>query len=160
MLSRIYLAGPIAGLTYDDSENWRNYVISKMPKNIICYSPMRRKQFLRAHGKIGLKDGLGGEGNDTYDEHGALASSRGIMSRDHNDCKNADLILCNLIGAKTVSIGTVMEIAWSFSYRIPLVVCMEEKNNLHDHPMVREAISFRAYSIDEGIEYTKAILLP
>jgi hypothetical protein len=31
---------------------------------------------------------------------------------------------------------------------------------MHDHPMVRESINFRAQSVEEGIELTKAILLP
>jgi nucleoside 2-deoxyribosyltransferase len=152
---KVYLAGPIQSLTYDESEDWRNLVIASMPSDIVCYSPLRSKQFLRAYGVLGE----GGEGADTYPES-PLATSRGIMSRDHMDCSKADLVLCNLMGAKRVSIGTMFELAWTFSYRVPLVVCMEPKGNMHDHPMVRESINFRAQSVEEGIELTKAILLP
>jgi hypothetical protein len=37
---------------------------------------------------------------------------------------------------------------------------MEAENNLHDHPMIREAIGYRVTTIDEAISITLAVLLP
>ena len=154
MKQRIYLAGPIKGLTFDQSEDWRDEAKAGLPE-FDCYSPLRAKGFLRVVGEIGP----GGEGTDTYAHMSVLASQRGIMSRDHNDCQRADLILCNLLGARNISMGTVMEIAWAFAYRIPLVLCIEP-GNVHDHPMIREAINFGCPTLKDAIRLTKTILLP
>jgi len=156
MTKAIYLAGPIAGLTFDQSENWRNYVKDRMPDSIECYSPLRSKDFLRKYGRIGL----GGKDKDTYDHESPLATARGLMSRDHNDVVTADLVFCNLLGTPRISIGTIMEIAWCYAYRKLLVVCIEKQGNLHDHPMIREATNFACDSLDEGIHLVKTILLP
>ena len=150
------MAGPIKGKTHSESESWRDHVKAALHDYPIdCYSPLRAKDFLRNYGKIGM----GGLGTDTYDHEGPLATARGIMSRDHYDCSNADLVLCNLLGATEISMGTCMEIAWCYSYRIPLVVCIE-KGNVHDHPMIREATNFQCDNLDEGIRLVKTILLP
>ena len=152
---KCYLAGPIAGLTFSQSENWRDYVKTQMPPEIVCYSPLRGKDFLRQYGPIGM----GGRGSDTYEHITALSSARGILARDHFDCHRVDVIMCNLLGANSISIGTCMEIAFAFVYRVPLVLCMEP-TNIHDHPMIREATSFTCGNLDDGISLVKAILLP
>ena len=150
-MKKCYLAGPIARKTYDESEQWRDYVKERLPEEIKCYSPLRAKQFLRDHGLIGVTQ-------DTYDEN-PLATAKGIMTRDHFDCFTSDLILCNLLGATSVSIGTVIEIAFSYAYRKPLVVCIE-KGNIHNHPMIREATGYSCDNLDEAIHIVKSILLP
>lgn len=147
---KVYLAGPIAGLTYDEGQDWREHAVSALAQHGIAgYSPLRQKSFLRDAGVIGKSAFTN-----------PMASDRGIMTRDHNDCQTADAILCNLLGAKSVSQGTVMEIAWAYAYRKPLIVVMEETNNLHDHPMVRAAIDYRVTSLDQAIAITAAVLLP
>jgi nucleoside 2-deoxyribosyltransferase len=145
---KVYLAGPIAGLTFDDAQDWRADVTEMLAPQIECYSPLRNKQFLRDHGVI-----------STGQYTSPMATDRGIMTRDHWDCQTSDAIFCNLLGTTKVTIGTVMEIAWAFSYRKPLVVVMERNNNLHDHPMIREAIGYRTDSMNEAIAITRAVLL-
>lgn len=147
---KVYLAGPIAGLTYDEGQDWREYAMAALDAHGIAgYSPLRNKSFLRSAGVIGKA---------AYAN--PMASDRGIMARDHNDCKTSDAILVNLMGAKSVSQGTVMEIAWAYAYRIPLVVAMEETSNLHDHPMIRAALDYRVTSLDQAIAIVAAVLLP
>lgn len=145
---KVYLAGPIAGLTYDEGQDWRENVKDALAPDIECYSPLRNKEFLRTSGVIG-----------TSAFTHPMATDRGIMTRDHFDCQTSDLIFCNLLGTARVTIGTVMEIAWAFAYRKPLVVVMEKGNNLHDHPMIREAIGYRTDNFVEATAITRAILL-
>ena len=142
----IYLAGPISGLTYDGSEEWRNQFKSWMPPEIACYSPLRSKDYLRAEGIL----------EQSYSQ--PLSSDRGIMTRDHFDCSRVDLIVCNLLGTKRVSIGTVMECAWAFAYRKPLVMIMEDEN-VHDHPMIRETIGFRVATLEDAALLVQSVLL-
>jgi nucleoside 2-deoxyribosyltransferase len=149
MKPSVYLAGPIAGLHYDAAQDWRSAVRDALAPEIDAFSPLRSKEYLRKEGVL----------RDQY-AYAPLSSDRGITTRDHFDCQRCDIIFCNLLGANSVSIGTVMEIAWSYSYSKPLVLLMEPSGNIHDHPMVREATGFRVESLEQGVEIARAVLLP
>lgn len=150
MAKRVYLAGPISGLTYDQGNEWRLQAIKELTAiGIEAYSPMRAKEYLRAEGVL----------TGSYSS-GLFSSSRNIMTRDYDDCRRADLIMANMLAYPKVSIGTVMEIAWSYAHRIPLVMIMEKEGNLHEHPMIAEAIGFRVDNLEDALTIAKAILLP
>jgi nucleoside 2-deoxyribosyltransferase len=158
----VYLAGPITGLSYGEATDWRSQARDYLGRSgIKAVSPLRAKVYLRDMNNIA----------DSYtdDEINTLAADkaaltnmstpRGITSRDRFDCLNCSVILANLLGAnERVSIGTVMEIAWADSHRIPAVVIMEKEGNPHDHAMVNECTAFRVASLEEGLEVVRAIL--
>ncbi len=147
---RIYLAGPISLLSYDAATGWREDFASRMAESgIECASPMRAKGYLAEEGSIATEG---------YAALGPLSAPRGIMTRDHWDCMDCDLIVANLLGAGRVSVGTVMEIAWAHAYRKPLVVVMEPSGNPHEHPMIAEATGFRATSLEEAAAVALAVL--
>lgn len=149
-MKKVYLAGPITGLTYEQAESWRTEVRAVLePAGIECYSPLRSKAYFKDVGTIG-----------TAPFKQALSSDRGILARDHWDCRTADIIFVNLLGATERGTGTTMEIAWGVAYDKLLVVCMEDEGNVHDHPMIREAIDFRFANLIDAVLATKAILLP
>ena len=145
---RIYLAGPISGLTYYGSEEWRHDFKENVSSLIACYSPLRTKEFLAHEGII----------EDSYSTS-PLSTDRGIMTRDHHDCKHADLVVMNFLDVDRVSIGTVMEAAWAFAYGKPLIAILP-KGSVHDHPMIREAITFPADNVAHAVALTHAVLLP
>lgn len=151
-MTLIYLAGPISGLTYDGAVDWRNTVKETLDDaskgQIQCLSPMRHKDYLLNESKI----------KDDYEQ--ILSSQRGITARDRFDATRCDLLFVNFLGAKKVSIGTVLEIAWADSQRIPIILVMEDENNPHEHSMVRELCPFRVNNLEEGIEIAYKILMP
>lgn len=149
MKKKVYLAGAISGLTFNQSIDWREDAIEKLNPEIEGFSPLRAKGYLQSVGVI----------TQSYAIH-PLSSDRGIMTRDHFDVMSSDAVLVNLLNTTERSIGTIMEIAWAFAYRKPLIVAMEKEKNPHEHPMIREAIGFRFDNLDEAIYATKAILLP
>ncbi len=146
---KVYLAGPITGVTYTDCTDWRDYMRDKLPSNIETYSPMRGKTRLsdRANGNVIL---------DSYEDD-PLSSNKGINARDYNDVKTCDAVFVNFLGAKRVSIGTVMEIAWARAFNKP-VVCVMEKDNLHNHSMLNYACGFILETLEEGADVLTAIL--
>lgn len=148
MKPKVYLAGPISGLTYDEAEAWRFAAGQCLAPEIECFSPLRHKEFLHGRGVL--------EGSYTENP---LATDRGIMTRDHWDVRTSDLVLCNLLGTSRVSIGTVMETAWCHVYRKPLVMVIEPDSNIHDHPMVREAIDYRVATLSAAAAVIRAVLL-
>lgn len=144
-----YLAGPITGVSFDDSVDWRDEMISLLPDEIQGMSPLRGKHYLE-----------GSEAIEASYEDIALSSQRGITTRDYNDCRRSDIIIVNLLGAKKVSIGTVMEIAWAKVFNVPVVCIMEKEGNPHDHPMIRECTGFRVETVKEAVNLATVILLP
>jgi nucleoside 2-deoxyribosyltransferase len=154
----VYLAGPITGLSYEDSIEWREKAIEALAPDIDAFSPLRAKTYLRGTMQIGM----------SY-ENFPLSSQRGIMCRDFFDCTQRDLLLVNFKGAKAVSIGTVMEVAWAYGARKPIVAVMEptidspnifERGNPHNHSMVMEAIPFVVPTMEEALFIVRAMLLP
>lgn len=158
MNPKVYLAGPIKGLNYNDAVEWR-----EKAKNLLAdvgldgMSPMRAKSYLKdlhdvGQGAIDSQPGM-------YESF-PLSTNKGILSRDFNDCSKSNAVIMYLKGAKAVSIGSVMEVAWSHAARVPLVLVMEKAGNVHEHGLMTEACSFRVETIEEAIHVVKAILLP
>lgn len=147
----VYLAGPITGITYGESTGWREQVKDMLDESILTLSPMRGKQAIKERSKNGAVA-------MTY-EDSPLSSAKGINVRDYNDCTRADAIFVNFLGATKVSIGTVMEIAWARAFNIP-VVCVMEKDNIHQHAMLNYACGFIVDNLDEGVAILEALLLP
>jgi len=146
----VYLAGPIAGLTYEQGQDWRAYVAAELPQEIRAISPLRAKGERLA--RVGVI-------TDSYEDN-PLTSQRGLTTRDRMDCTRADAIIMNLMDTTKVSIGTMIEIGWADAHRIPIILVLPKTGNVHDHPMVRDCASFRVETLDEAITICEAILLP
>lgn len=153
---KVYLAGPIIGCAYRDCTNWRIWVKDQLAKyDIVGLSPMRSKNYLD---KSGVIDKCYDGRKDLNPLAGVISSSRGITTRDRWDVTRSDIVLVNLLGTESVSIGSVMEIAWADLCRIPIVVVME-KGNIHDHPIINQCIGFKVNSLIESVEVIKALLV-
>lgn len=153
----VYLAGPITGNSFDDVVNWREEFCGDLPNEIVGLSPMRGKTYLEQEASIAQDSS---QMELTKEVYKVMSSERGITTRDYNDVRRADLIVVNLLGAKKVSVGTVMEIAWAKAFSIPVVLVMEKSGNPHDHPMVRDSVGFRVETLKEALFITECTLLP
>ncbi len=149
---RVYLAGAISGLSYEAATDWRQTAVQALSAaGIAAYSPMRAKDFLRGSADLTWKSGA---------ETHPMATSKGIQTRDFNDCINADVLLVNLKGTTKASIGSCFEIAWAHFLRIPIVVVAEADNVHVDHPMAQDMINFRVDDMESALDIVKHILLP
>lgn len=156
---KVYLAGPISGLTYDEAAlTWRQYVDKNLAGDytlqyneiIKCYSPMRGKQFLKASGELGSQG---------YNQN-PLSTAPAILGRDRNDVATSQLVFVNLLGAKITSIGTMVEFGWADAYRVPIVLVMEPEGNIHSHLFPETLATYRVSNLDAGIACAKSLLLP
>lgn len=146
---RVYLAGPIKGLQYDDAVTWRERAAEELAPEITAFSPMRGKEYLNDGTALG----------DFYSPRDILAAPKAIFGRDHNDVKSADMVIAFLLGASAVSIGTCVEIGWTNAYRVPLVV-VEREGGAHWHPFVTEAANWIVGSVEEAVFVARSVLLP
>jgi nucleoside 2-deoxyribosyltransferase len=149
MTPRVYLAGPIKGLSFGDATDWRGAVARWLAPEIAAYSPMRSKDHLDTGERLG----------DFYDND-ILANPRAIVARDHNDCRNADLVIAYLSGAEAVSVGTMFELAWCHAYRVPLVVVDDGSTGTHRHPFVHEAADWFVMNLEQAVYVARSVLLP
>ena len=145
----VYLCGPITGLSFDECSVYYNRIAKLLPKWIVPVSPMRGKGYLQGISVLG----------DTY-EGTALASQRGIVSRDFFDVRRVDAVFANFLGAKRVSIGSVFELAWAFQLQKPVVLAMENSGNIHEHAFVREACAFRLPTLEAAVETLVRVVTP
>lgn len=167
---KVYLSGPITGLTYDEGDNWRQAVTYHLEhdfdargtiphsipgvmlsrSNVQCLNPLRAHEFLRRLGKLD-------DDNYLKEPESFLVTDEFIGTRDWWDTTRADAIFVNFLGAKRVSIGTVLEIGMAHAARVPVITVMEPKGNVHDHCMVRNYTTLRFDDLDKAVLATKAM---
>lgn len=154
----VYLAGPIAGLTYEEATGWRDYCVDYLARyDIIGLSPLRKKEYLKSFGSEPLYSNA-----DEYKKNGhvfdVMATNRGIMTRDRFDAGRCDILFVNFLGAKRAGIGTCMELGIADTKRTPIVAVMEDEGNIHDHAMINEVIGFRLNNLEDALEVVVNIL--
>lgn len=170
MKKRIYLAGPIAGLSYALARHgWREDFYEKWAAgahSLVAdlYSPMRGKDFLFGVKNIGHSPGQ-------YDEH-PMGTDAGIVTRDMNDVRLCDLMVVHLLGAKEVSRGTMVEYGWASAFGKPIITIIEkdgkvlsegfgyERVNPHWYCMVRQLSGYIVHDLDTAVEIAATLLTP
>lgn len=146
----LYLAGGITGLTFEQATAWRREVAGKCPSWLKALSPLRGKEFIHQ---------LTAQGDGKVADHYAhvLATPKGIVGRDRNDVRRCDAILVNFLGATTVSIGTVMEVAWADAFGKPIIMAMEAQN-LHRHSMIETVTPWIVEDLDQAVAVAVQVL--
>lgn len=144
-MKKVYLAGPITGASWGKSEDWRDEVkllasASTKFDKVQFFSPLRGKEYLK--GEVSIAD--------SYEDR-PFSTSRAVMLRDSFDVSTSNALIVHLIGASKVSIGTVMEIAWAYEKRIPIIAIMEESGNIHEHSMLNEAVWWRVQTVEDAL---------
>lgn len=138
-MKRLYLAGPMAGLGYAIASTWREKVTESLSDIAECLSPLRGEK---------LSNGVY---SAVATDESVFNTQNAIIGRDRADCCRADLVFMNLLGAKKVSIGTMVELAWADASRKPVIVCIEKTGNPHDSEYVRGLATYVVTSLEEGI---------
>src|ERR1700730_12759393 len=136
----LFLAGPLTGVSYSDALDWRKYVESKLPPDVVAFSALRGKGHVTNDPVL----------NDAYPEH-VLSTRQGTITRDRYDVDRCDALFVNLLNSDEVSIGTIMEMAWADAWRIPIILAMEA-GNIHDHAFVRQVAGFITADLDAAIQ--------
>jgi len=165
-MKTVYLAGPITGLTYGKARHgWREEFAAMLPRHIISLSPMRGKDFLM--GEKSLK------GDPNMYPTNPLARPSGIIARDRNDVRNCDVVVACFLGAMDhPSLGTAVEFGWADAYRKPVVMVVEDKDqvthfddhdevgNIHLHAFLTEIAGYQTNNLEEAAQIVRCLLTP
>ena len=145
----IYCAHPISGQTWDQVCEYYNKtkeILLELGYNVL--HPMTGKSDIRV------------EINQRFqptDFKSPFASNHSIFERDKWMVSNADIVYLNLTGAKIVSIGSMMELAWASLLGKYTIVVMDEEN-IHKHAFVLEAADIVLNNEKEVFNYLKKLI--
>ena len=146
---KIYTAGPITGLTYEEvvgEYRSKIEILSSYGYDVI--TPMAGKQDLV------LEECFKAVG---YGKLTPVATSKAIKQRDRWMVGQSDIILADLrTGIDKVSIGTCMELAWGDELKKHTVTVMT-KDNIHNHAFVLQCSSIVLETIEEAYAYLEQL---
>lgn len=143
---RIYLAGPMAGLTYEEANAWRIDATAALSHDFELVSPCRNKESLEGHGKLTMHG---------YDDH-FMCNDQTVFYRDTNDVRRCDGLLVNFKDAPFISIGTPFELGMAWALHKPIIAVMPEGNCYH-HIFTAQSATYRADTLDEAYMALRSI---
>lgn len=136
MKQSVYLSGPMGGCSFKEMNDWRAYVAERLNSNTLkCILPTR----------------------SFTEKSNPTETDKWINRRDYFDCVRSQCVLVNFQGMKTLSIGTIMEIAWAYQKQIH-IICVCEPDGPQNHPMLKDSITHEVSSLDEGIAAVRELL--
>lgn len=139
---KIYLAHPISGQSAEQVIGYYTSTIAlleAMNYDVLC--PMTGKGYLRTEKKF-----------KSQGYNNPVSTNHAIKERDQWMIGLADVVLIDLLGAKDVSIGCVMELAWGDMARKHTVVIMEA-DNPHRHAFVLECADIVFENYQDAAHY-------
>ena len=150
---KVYLCGPITGFSYQDVTGWRDVASSALHKaGIAAFSPLRGKSYLKDLGPLSVDA-------DTHAD-GIEVGPKGVMVRDHLDCTRADVVIAYLPESSKPSLGSIIEVAWAYDRRIPVIAITPKVGTYMSHPMISEAISYRVDTVDQAVTIAIGLISP
>lgn len=144
-MSKIYLAHPITGLKTRDVFAYYDNIAECLAEKHTILSPMTGKDYLRNETVM----------QKSYEDY-PISRGHAIFERDQWMVSISDIVLCDFTGAKTVSIGCCMEMAWAAKLGKHSVVVMED-GNPNDHRFMREAADIVFATLNEALTYIKQL---
>lgn len=144
----VYLAGPITGLTFPIANAWRQRVVDSLP-GYEFLNPLRfdRDDVMTFEHRCPAFDGM-----------------KNIVRRNYHDVQRSDVILAcfETCSADNVSIGSVYELAWGYSLRIPVVPgltmdMVQRPSTSYNHPYLKEAVDYLTDNLDEAIRIIRIL---
>jgi len=120
---KVYLAGPIEICSEDEILVWRNYISSKVNKDITIITP-------KYH----------------------LGSDEEIFENTRSNVEECDIVFAHLpkaINERRASYGTIFEIAYGHALKKRVMVISDDKF-VHEHPVMNQ-ISEMYYSLDAAL---------
>jgi nucleoside 2-deoxyribosyltransferase len=150
-MASIYLAGSMTHLTWREALTWRKEVESELSSRWKLINPVRAQVKPEQMDEVIVSPF---QGEDKKLDLWVTAT--GMTAQDEFYIDQSDWILCYLLNAKKVSIGTVWELGYGWGTGKKILTVLEPKS-IHDHPFVRRRSHVFTPSLEEAIEFFKNI---
>jgi nucleoside 2-deoxyribosyltransferase len=136
---KIYMAHPISGGSGPDIFDYYEVLAKTLSSYYETLCPMTGKDYLRTEVK--------------YAPEGykfPASTDKAIKERDQWMVSQADIVLVDFTGAKAVSIGCCMELAWADMLRKHTVVVIDK---IHKHAFVTQCADIVFATLEEATAY-------
>ncbi len=150
-MKTVYLAGPIVGCTYNEANDWREYVAGRLHDlsngHVQGVSPLRCEPLMGDRYTMGNPDPRFG-------------TAKAIGSKNVFDVHNCDMILAHIPKppeGQRHSWGTICELAGGY-FLNKQVVTVSDCDIIHNHPVITAMSGWTLRTLDEGIEVIMGIL--
>ena len=141
---KVYVAHPMTGLSGEEVFQYYDDIKVKLHwHKVLC--PLTGKDHLREEESLGIDL-----------ENHPITTNHAIFQRDTWMVSQCDLVLCDLTGAQNVSVGCCMELAIASWLNKHTVIVME-KENVHNHPFIKEAADVIFETLDEAVDYVNSL---
>ncbi len=146
-MRKVYLAGPINGLTVSQATTWRNHAALLLEyTDFECIDPLRGKISMHADGDRPM------DGYDILFSH-----EKSVISRDLYDIDRADVFLLNTIWANSDSVGSLVELGYAKCRNIPIVTVINGEGPWANCAWVREPSTFIAESLEDATDIIRTL---
>lgn len=141
-MKKIYLAGPISGLSYDEVTDFFTSKYEKLKDFYDITHPMLGKDYLRNE----LEFKAHGYGNP-------ISTNHSITLTDFWRVDQSDILFIDFSsGVDRVSIGGVAEMSRAFA-KNKLIITVLPDNNIHNHAFILEMSTTIFKTNEEAIDY-------
>lgn len=125
---RIYLGGPVAGLTWDEAIGWRRKFAAKLRRH--GFEPLLPCEEERAARNMGPLPAA--------DNTAPGCSNEEVFYRDLHMLGASSAVIANLREAQRPSLGTMWEIGYAFAAGIPVIVTVQP-SSCHWHAFIEQS---------------------
>lgn len=133
----IYLAGPIAGQTVEQANNWRNWMEENLAKHDMQgVSPLRCEPII---GEV-----YGHEYDDNRFGHPQV-----IAAKNKEDVRRCDLTFAYLPGEHPASVGTLQEIGWAAGLGKPIIL-VTDNDYVLNNAVIKATVPWRFTATEGG----------
>lgn len=153
-MNKVYLSGPITGLTYGEARySWREDFAKKLKvvaPQIAVLSPMRHEGHLAEMRNTpifpdNLPDGL-------------FSHPKMIVTKDFLDIDESTIVLCMLQGAKAVSQGTIFELGYARKAGKTIITVQDGDDKIHNSPFFQVISDVIVPTLDDAVIITASLL--
>ena len=144
----VYMAGPVTGCTQAETEDWREYVSSKLHKNIIAVSPLRGEEKLEE-----------GKRFEALEPGSVFRTPGAIAAKNHYDTHTCDLVLAYLPqehNERRPSYGTLFELGWATGAQKPTILVTDDPI-ITEHPLFLAKVNWIFDNFDDAIQIINAL---
>lgn len=152
MRKYIYLAGPIAGCTDNEANDWRDEFSLRLRKmfggKVAGISPLRcEPPNVSGRYELNYEDVLFG-------------TARAISTKNLYDVKACDMMLAYMpreLNERRPSYGTIVELGWAYAFGKPVIVVTDDPY-LRQHPVVGLCVGWFLKTFGEAFELIDGIM--
>ena len=141
MFTKVYLAGPIAGLTEGEAKDWRNDVAHDLKiAGFIPVSPLRSEPAINGIYQLYYDDPLYG-------------TKEAIAAKNELDVRSCNITLAYMpreFSKRRPSYGTTVEVAWAYALSKPVILVSDDPY-VFEHPLISRCASWKLGTLEEAV---------